>query len=100
MNHVLCILTLCLTQALWLSSSVLTFSTEKECGVDCVSVPGDSLHGSVTESEIEDTEFIGHAAWFDVDADRARSLHVALSLLPVPSRPVDARGSRPPPQFG
>lgn len=100
MDHIICILTLCLTQALWLSSSVLTFSSDSGCGFDCVSVPGDSLDDSVTESEIEDTEFIGHAAWFDVHADRPQSLHVALSLLPVPSRPVDARGCRPPPQVG
>jgi hypothetical protein len=102
MAYFLCILTLCLTQALWLSSMVPVFSSESGCSADCVSAPGESLEASAIEPEIEieETEFIGHASRCDVDANRPQSLHMALSLQPVPCRPVDARGSRPPPPVG
>ena len=97
MQYFLCILTLCLTQALWLSSTVLTFALKSGCGVDSLSTIDEPAEGSILEAEIDETEFIGHAADFGMQFHRPRFLHLALSLSPVPSRPIDARGCRPPP---
>ncbi|MFM7057854.1 MAG: hypothetical protein ACKO2P_13120 [Planctomycetota bacterium] len=97
MQHFLCILTLCLTQAIWLSSSAFAFSEGHSGLLDAVNAITESPESSLIEPEIEESEFIGHSGWFDVNLNRPEHRHEALAALPVPSRPIDARGCRPPP---
>ncbi|MEY3175874.1 MAG: hypothetical protein RLZZ436_3788 [Planctomycetota bacterium] len=97
MRHFAAILTLCLTQFIWLSSASLSLSTDHACGVDCISDNAQQPSGSVIEAEFDESEFPGDASGTDVYGDRPEQFHTVLTAAPVPSRPIDARGCRPPP---